>query len=179
MNYQLGIQLFVLSCFITGCTSGLMGALVSAQEWSENYALLEGTTCTASEMIDGNLETVGKAERHWITVTLPTRKPIHRIVLRGTNIEDVIVYESLGSEGEWRRIEQIKNNHKPTIEMRVRTVTHSIRFKVGGTFDDKRLAGQYSYRTDAIRNRQVERGSPLAQEIELYGFTKKKTSSDE
>lgn len=178
MSRQLCILLFVLSCFITGCT-GFMGALVSAQEWSENYALLDGTTCTSSHMIDGNLETVGKAQRHWITVTLPTRKPIHRIVLRGTNIEDVIVYENLGGEGEWRRIEQIKNNRKSTIDMRVRVVTDSIRFKVGGTFDDKRIAGQYSYRTDAVRNRQIERGSPMAQEIELYGFTEKKSSSDE
>ena len=68
-----------------------------------------------------------------------------------------IVYESLGGEGNWRKIEQIKNNDEPTIDMRVSVITDSIRFRVGGTSDDKRIAGQYDPRYDAVRNRQVKR----------------------
>jgi len=177
MKHQFCIFMLILFCFTMGCKSGILKSLVSAQEWSENYALLDGTTCTSAEMIDGNLETVGTTG-HWIIVTLPNRKPIHRIVIRGTNIEDVIVYESLGGEGNWRKIEQIKNNDEPTIDMRVSVITDSIRFRVGGTFDDKRIAGQYDPRYDAVRNRQVKRGHPYAQEIELYGFADKKHVSD-
>ncbi len=187
MNKNFGLLSLLLSCLFTACSSGFMGALVSAQEWSANYARLEGTTCGSPEMIDGNLETIGttwmpnfsekKHKKHWIVVTLPIRKPIHRIVIRETNIEDVIIYENLGREGEWRRIKQIKNNSQPTIDLRVRAITNSIRFKVGGTFDDRHISGQYSYRTDSVRNRQIERGFPKAGEIELYGFRKKQHSS--
>jgi hypothetical protein len=108
---------------------------------------------------------------------LPIRKPIHRIVVKGTNIEDLIVYEGLGSEGNWRKIKQVKNNKQPTIDIRVRTVTDTIRFRVGGTSDDRRVAGAYDPRYDAI-TAQVKRGRPFAQEIELYGFADKKTSSN-
>ncbi len=164
----------ILSCFVLGCQSGMLSHLVSAQAWSENYATLEGATCTSPEMIDGNLETVGqRSGGHEITVTLPTRKSIHRIVIRGTNIEDVIVYMSLGGEGNWKIIKQVKNNRNPTIDLRVSVVTDGIRFRVGGTLDDKRVAGAYSAQYDAVINRQVKRGYPTAQEIELYGLAEK------
>ena len=177
MKNQSCFIMLILFCLVVGCKSGILKSLASAQEWSENYALLDGTTCTSAEMIDGNLETVGTTG-HWIIVTLPQRKSVHRIVIKGTNIEDVIVYESLGGEGNWRKIEQIKNNVAPTIDMRVRVITDGIRFRVGGTFDDKRIAGQYDPRYDAVRNRQVKRGHPYAQEIELYGFADKKAAND-
>ena len=56
MRRQFCIPLLVVTCFIAGCKAGFMSALVSPQEWSENYALLEGATCTVPEMTDGNLE---------------------------------------------------------------------------------------------------------------------------
>lgn len=179
MNRQFCIALLVATCFIAGCKAGFMSTLVAPQEWSENYALLEGATCSVSAMADGNLETVGTANQHWIIITLPTRKPIHRIVIRGTNIEDLIIYESVGGEGEWKRIDKINNNRKSTIDLRVSVVTDGIRFKIGETSDDQRLAGDFSYQVNRIRNRQVKRGYPTAQEIELYGFVQKKTSNDD
>lgn len=168
--------ILILFCFIVGCQASMLNSLVTKQEWSENYALLDGVTCTSSLMIDGNLETVGRTG-HWIIITLPIRKPIHRIVIKGTNIEDVIVYEGLGSDGNWRKIQQVKNNTQPTIDIRVRAVTKTIRFRVGGTSDDRRAAGTYDPRYDAITGR-IERGRPFAQEIELYGFADKKPSSN-
>jgi hypothetical protein len=45
--------------------------------------------------------------------------------------------------------------------------------RVGGTLDDKRVAGAYSAQHDAVINRQVKRGYPKAQEIELYGLAEK------
>ena len=179
MKHQFCTPLLVLCCFIAGCKAGFMSALVAPQEWSENYVLLEGATCSVPAMADGNLETVGTANQHWIVITLPTRKPIHRIVIRETNIEDLIIYESVGGEGEWKRIDKINNNRKSTIDMRVSVVTDGIRFKIGETSDDKRLAGEFSYQENRLRNRQVKRGYPTAQEIELYGFVQKKASNGE
>lgn len=179
MKRHFCIPLLVVSCFAAGCKAGFMSALVAPQEWSNNYSLLEGATCTVPEMIDGNLETLGVSKGHCIVVTLPTRKPIHRIVIRETNFEDLIIYESIGGEGEWKRIDKIKNKRQSTIDLRVSVVTDAIRIRVGGTFDDERIAGQYSYQFGAVRNRQVKRGAPVAQEIELYGFVQKTNSSDE
>ncbi|MDE0297418.1 MAG: hypothetical protein OXN17_02150 [Candidatus Poribacteria bacterium] len=174
MKRSLCIPLLVVSCFVAGCNAGFMSALVAPQEWSENYALLEGATCTAPGMIDGDLETVAVSQGRNIVVNLPTRKTIHRIVIRETNIEDLIVYHKIGGEGEWKRIDKIKKKRPSTIDMRVSVVTDAIRIRVGGTFDDERIAGQYSYQIGAVRNRQVKRGAPAAKEIELYGFVQKK-----
>ena len=57
MIYRL-ITLFSLLCFaamLTGCS-----ALFSEQEWSENYALMEGVQSTSPQMIDGKLSTIGE-----------------------------------------------------------------------------------------------------------------------
>lgn len=51
--------LLLLFCFLvitTGCS-----VLFSEQEWSENYALLNGASSTSSQMIDGDINTVGEA----------------------------------------------------------------------------------------------------------------------
>ena len=53
------IALFVLICFaavLSGCA-----ALFSEQEWSENYALMEGTQSSSPQMIDGKLNTIGES----------------------------------------------------------------------------------------------------------------------
>ncbi|MDE0088580.1 MAG: hypothetical protein OXU23_22855, partial [Candidatus Poribacteria bacterium] len=47
---------FLISFMITGCST-----IFSAQEWSDNYALMDGVQSTSPEMIDGNLETIGEA----------------------------------------------------------------------------------------------------------------------
>ncbi len=48
--------MFCISCMITGCST-----IFSAQEWSNNYALMDGVQSTSPEMIDGNFETIGEA----------------------------------------------------------------------------------------------------------------------
>ncbi len=50
---------------ILGCCSIILGCSVgqtifSKQEWSENYAQMDGATSTSPQMIDGNLQTVGE-----------------------------------------------------------------------------------------------------------------------
>ena len=182
MTYFLCIFASVLAYLAMGC-SGLVNNLVTPQGWSENYAALDGTTCTyvfqnseypVNEMIDGDLETGNKAG-HRIIVKLPTRKVIHRVVLRGTNIEDVIVYEGLGGlggQGHWKVVKRLKNNREPTLDMRVRAVTDRIRLQVGGTFDDKRLPG-IPTKSGMMKGRQVKRANTVIHEIELYGLAAK------
>ena len=182
MRYLLCVFASILACLALGC-SGIVKNLVTPQGWSENYAALDGTTCTyvfknseypVLEMIDEDLETGNKAG-HRIIVKLPTRKPIHRVVIRGTNIEDVIVYQGLsglGGQGHWKVVKRLKNNRESTLDLRVRAVTDRIRLQVGGTFDDQRLPGVPTTR-GVMTERQVKRANTVIHEIELYGLATK------
>lgn len=149
--------------------------LFRAQEWSENYALLEGTTCTSPAMIDGDLNTVGEAGRE-ILIVLPERKSIHRIVLRGINFRDFIVYQGRLGEGNWQKIKSVENNHARDLELRVTATTDRIRFRIGATTEDKRAAS----RIDPFTGRSIpqrKRAPRRAAEIELYGFKEVSTGT--
>ena len=50
------IFLIYILLMISGCST-----IFKAQEWSENYALMDGVQSTSPETIDGNLETIGEA----------------------------------------------------------------------------------------------------------------------
>ena len=166
--------------YLSGCQAGILGKFFMGQEWSENYALLEGTTCTTPAMIDGNMDTVGKSGRHEVIITLPERKSIHRILIRGANIEDYILYASQGSEGLWKQITKQKNNRSDTIEIRVSIVADKLRFRIGGTFDDVRRAKDpQKYRLTGRRDIPVKRGAVSVREIELYGFAEKEKKQEE
>lgn len=165
---------------LSGCQAGILSKFFQEQEWSENYALLEGTTCTTPAMIDGNMDTVGRSGRHEVIITLPERKSIHRIIIRGTNIEDYILYASQGSEGNWKQIKKQKNNRFDTIDIRVSAVTDKLRFRIGGTFDDVRRAKDpYKYQLTGQRDIPVKRAAVTAREIELYGFAEKEKKRKE
>ena len=175
MRIRLNLIVFIVVIVygISGCKSSLVSSLFPEQTWSQNYALLEGTTCTSPEMIDGDLETGG---RRWkeIILTLPERKAIHRIVIRGTNFEDIIVYAGLGNADSWRKIQKIKDNQGTTIDFRATCVTDAVRFRIGGTLDDKRVGKDFRSATSLDPNVRrysgIKRGHPYAQEIELYGL---------
>ena len=182
MRYLLYMSVSIFASLASGC-SGIVNNLVTPQGWSENYAALDGTTCVyvfknseypVLEMIDGDLGTGNKAG-HRIIVTLPTRKSIHRVVIRGTNIEDVIVYQGLsglGGQGHWKVVNRLKNNRESTLDLRVRAVTDRIRLQVGGTFDDQRLPGAPTTR-GVMTGRQIKRANTVIHEIELYGLAAK------
>lgn len=86
--------LFCVFMIVSGCQSKALQAIFEAQEW-ENLAVAEGVTCNVPEMIDGNLKTVGFADGRLINLTLPKRQTIHRIIIRGTNITDAIIYQRI------------------------------------------------------------------------------------
>jgi hypothetical protein len=166
--------------YLSGCQAGILGKFFEEQQWSENYALIEGATCTTPAMIDGNMDTVGISGRHEVIITLPERKPIHRILIRGTNIEDYILYASKGSEDNWKQIDKKKNNKSDTIDIRVNTITDKLRFRIGGTFDDVRRAKDpYKYQLTGQRDIPVKRAAVSVREIELYGFAEKEKKQKE
>ena len=150
------------------CLSCKAGQLFKAQEWSQNYTQLEGATCTSYEMIDGNINTVGESGRE-ILITLPERKSIHRIVLRGINFEDFIVYQGRVGDGNWQKLESVSNNTVTEREIRVTATTERLRFRIGGTFDDERAASKIDTFTGRVTP-QRKRAAKRAAEIELYGF---------
>lgn len=165
------IPVFILMITISGCSGlGIFHKVFAPQKWSENYALLEGVTCTSPPMVDGKRDTVGKTG-HQIIIELPERKSIHRIVIRDTNIEDLILYRWTGNK--WMKATKVIGNSSNTIDIRVEIATDRLRFRIGRTFNDKRIAGAPSPITGKIVGNRVKRGLTVASEIELYGFVSK------
>lgn len=166
------IILLISACLIIlGCQSKAIQMLIEPQEWV-NLAVAEGVMCNAPKMIDGNLKTVGYVDGRWIHLTFPTQKTVHRIVIRGTNITDAVVYQQIGGDGLWQAILEVENNRGPAIEMRRSIVAKALRIYVGGTSDDKRIASQYLPQYGAIVPRKAL-GKPFAKEIEVYGLVSK------
>ena len=167
--------IFPALCAVTlllGCQSKVLRMVFEPQELY-NYAVTEGVTCTSPEMIDGNPLTKGYADGRWIHLYLPTQKAIHRIIIRGTNIINCMVYEKLEGEGRWRAIQQVQNNDSHIIEMRVSgVVTDTIRIYISGTTDDKKKAGEYDPRRGAIVAYTVL-GGAFIHELEVYGLVSK------
>lgn len=173
MQRYLSIFIMCLAIvLLSGCQSKVLQMLIEPQELY-NYAVTEGVTCTAPEMIDGDVKTRGYADGRWILLNLPTQKAIHRITLNGTNIINAMIYEKLEGEGRWRAIMQIQNNESPVIKMRINAVvTDTIRIYISGTTDDEKKASQYDPRRGAIVP-QIKLGRAFIHELEVYGFVSK------
>lgn len=167
--YILGL---IATCvIISGCQSKALQMLIEPQE-AVNLALEKGVTCSASEMIDGNLKTRGYADGRWIHLKLPKKKTIHRIVIRGTNITDAIIFQKLDHTERSQAVAQVQNNRSSVIGVRTTIVTDALHIYVGGTSEDKRKAAEYSPRYGIIVP-QKELGKPYAYEVEIYGFVPK------
>ena len=172
MRRYLYLLLPLFACvIILGCQSKAIQMLIEPQE-SVNLALEKGVTCSASEMIDGNLKTLGYADGRWIHLRLPKKKAIHRIVIRGTNITDAIVFQRLDHTERSQAVGQVQNNRSTVIGLRTTVVTDALHIYVGGTSEDKRKTAEYSPRYGIIVP-EKELGKPFAYEVELYGFVSK------
>ncbi len=161
----------------SGCQSKVLQMLFEPQEYY-NYAVTEGVTCTAPEMIDGDEKTRGYAAGRWIHLNLPTQKAIHRITIRGTNITSFMIYEKLEGEGRWHPIQQVQNNESPVVQMRVSgVVTDALRIYISGTTEDEKMRGEF----DPMHGRVVSRvrlGRAFVHEIEVYGLVSKEGSPE-
>lgn len=170
--------IFPAICVLTvllGCQSKVLQMIFEPQELY-NYAVTEGVTCSAPEMIDGDVKTKGYATGRWIHLNLPTQKAIHRITINGTNIINAMVYEKLEGEGRWRAVMQIQNNESPIIKMRVSgVVTEAIRIYISATTDDEKAPNRYDPRRGAIIP-QIKLGRAFIHELEVYGLVSKEAS---
>lgn len=172
MRRYLFLLLPLFACvIILGCQSKAIQMLVESQE-SVNLALEKGVTCSASEMIDGNLKTLGYADGRWIHLRLPKKKTIHRIVIRGTNITDAIIFQRFDQTELSHAVAQVQNNRSSVIGIRTTVVTDTLHIYVAGTSEDKRKTAEYSPRYGIIVP-EKQLGKPFAYEVELYGFVSK------
>ena len=181
------ITLFSLFCFLivlSGCA-----ALFSEQEWSENYALMEGTQATSPQMIDGKLNTIGETTfpagsqgfiganpASQVIVTLPEKKTIRRIVIHSDNLTEFDIFADKGSiavESDWQLIKDVKSVKTSPIKISllIPFPTNRIRLRVLGTKDDALLNRQERARSGGRGwNIGSRRAVGKIREIELYGY---------
>lgn len=147
--------LFCLCLFTAGCS-----VLLSEQEWSDNYALLDGTQSTSLQMIDGDINTVGVTSPSnrsnsrmgsnsspEVVITLPEKKVIRRIVIHADNIKKYNLYADKGgsalAESDWQLIKEEKSvkstQGKIVIPVLYSFPTDKVRLVVLGTTDDASL----------------------------------------
>ena len=195
MFYQFTLT-FSLICliFMTGCS-----ALFSEQEWSENYAVMEGVQSTVPQAIDGKLNTVGETTfpastegfmganaASQVIVTLPEKKVIRRIVIHSDNLSSFDIYADKGSiavDADWQLIKDVKSVKQSPIQISllIPFPTDRIRLRVLGTKDDALLNRQRRARSGGFRGWDTNRrAAAKIREIELYGYkTAKQVEAEE
>ena len=162
-----------LAFLAVGCGS-IGKSIVAKQEWSENYAAIEGVEATSPLMIDGQLSTVGEARApadslgttaiSEAVVKLPEKKSIRRVVIHTPNIKDFTVYGAGETEGEWELLEEVKNNEEKQIAVNVSAATDKVKITVRRTSDDVVTSGSRG------RRKRVQHANGKIQEIEIYGL---------
>ena len=148
------LAIICFSVVIAGCS-----AMFSEQEWSTNYALLDGVHATNPEMIDGDIGTVGVTNHQStsnnvrnvtnpspeIVITLPEKKVVRRIVIHSDNIVRFNLYADKGgsalSDTDWKLIKEAKAVKSSPIVVPIlySFPTDKIRLVVLGTSDDAAL----------------------------------------
>ena len=145
------LLLLWICVFVVGCS-----ALFSQQEWSDNYALLDGTNSTSLAVIDGNIETVGQAQPKTgtggsiagapeVVITLPIKKVIRKVVIHSDNIKKFNLYIDKGgsalSDSDWQLIKEAQSVKTGRIVVPVLYAfpTDRVRLVVLGTKDDAAL----------------------------------------
>ncbi len=160
--------LLCIPLMITGCST-----LFSAQEWSENYALMDGVQSTDPQMIDGDLETIGQAaftsndtvyrlnknnaefvrNDSIVVVSLPEKKKLYRIILHSDNLEHFVIYVDKGkiTKGEdWHRVIEMRDVMSKVIDLKLKMpyYTHQIKIRILKTH--LQAQKQKTLRTDSL-----------------------------
>ncbi len=177
-NTVLVMFLVSISICLAGCGSPFFQTLFQEQEWSDNYALEDGVTCTAMEMIDGDINTTGEAvfpERvkgrtvygtypnAEAEIVLTEKKSIHKIVIRSEDLSTFKVMASADGGRQWKIIKEFDNNREKEIIIKASVMADKIMIRV------RPLS---SVSTTALNRQGTTRtiNAPEIQEIELYGF---------
>ena len=179
------VLLFVCLLGISACAK-----VISKQEWSENYALMEGVKSTSPEMIDGNLKTLGKTlfpvetqnlygatPASEVIITFPKKRKISRMVIHSRNLKTFdVLADKGGGTGDrinWKLIGEVKSVQKNPIDISLRTAfpTERIRVRVLSTSDDAELRRRHRARTGGGRGHGAHRrAAGEIFEVELYGY---------
>jgi hypothetical protein len=180
----------------------LFAACVVGQQWSENYALLEGVRSNDPLIIDGNLTTVGESQRirssgsleidihlpSEAIILLPEKKTIFRVVIHSANLQEFQLM-ALNSQEEWDKIHDQRSSKEKVLDLRLRpaVTTNAVKLVVRKTSDDgaqKRKNLKVDRENEVTPGGQVRRGQPVYKvygplkapakiaEIELYGYAK-------
>ena len=186
--------MFCIPFMIIGCST-----IFSAQEWSDNYALMDGVQSTSPQMIDGNLETIGEAaftsdntiyalndkgnsvrNDSIVVVSLPEKKKIYRIILHSDNLKHFVVYVDKGKRTkseDWHRIIEMRDviSKKIDLKLKMPYYTHQIKIRILKTHPQVQkygIATIGSGRLDRtiFTNRRSIHLPGRIQEIEIYGF---------
>ncbi|MCG9127856.1 hypothetical protein JT359_09695 [Candidatus Poribacteria bacterium] len=191
-------SLITISVFlIVGCS-----VLLSEQEWSENYALIEGTNASSPQVIDGNMNTIGESTfpvgantnfgsnpASEVVITLPEEKVIRRIVIHSDNIKTFDIFADKGgiiNDTDWKLIKDVKSVKTNPIEIPVLVPfpTRQIRIRILSTTDDAGLSRAQRARSGNFRQYgQNRRAQAKIREIELFGYktaeqTKESTAAE-
>ena len=177
-------SLFCFAVILPGCA-----ALFSEQEWSDNYALMEGVQATSPQMIDGKLNTIGETTfpagsqgfiganpASQVIVTLPEKKIIRRIIVHSDNLSEFDIYADKGSiavDADWQLIKDVRavKENPIKISLLIPFPTDRIRLRVLGTKDDALLSRQERARSGGRGwNIGSRRAVGKIREIELYGY---------
>ena len=160
------VFMFCILSMITGCST-----IFTAQEWSENYTLMDGAQSTSPEMIDGNLETVGEVSltsEHQlytlndraefvrndsiVVVSLPAKEKIYRIILHSVNLRHFVVYIDKGkaTKGEnWHRVTEMQDVRSSIIDLKFKMpyYTNQVKIRILKTHPQVQKPNTYSINT--------------------------------
>ena len=181
----------------------LLSSCVISQEWSENYALMDGSRSNDPLIIDGLLQTEGQSQiirksgnlevdlyiPSESIVLLSEKKTIHKVVIYSSNLKEFELM-ARDSTGGWSIIDEYKGKHKPIFELRINPsyTTDAIKLIVRATTDDgaqKRKNLKVERENEVTPSGKVRRGQyvykvhgPLKApakiaEIQLFGFADK------
>lgn len=179
--------MFYIPFMITGCST-----IFSAQEWSENYALMNGVQSTSQLMIDGNLETVGEAafalndkgeiERSdsIVVVSLPEKKQIYRIILHSENLNHFVIYVDKSKRTkseEWQRIIEKRDVRSSIIDLKLKMpyYTNQIKIRILKTNPQVQKYGIATIGSGRLDKTIITNRIPIhlpgrIHEIEIYGL---------
>jgi hypothetical protein len=181
----------LLLILIMNSCGPLSSGIFKEQEWSKNYVLEDGVKSTSPEMIDGNMDTVGKMlfpddfyrggtiralPNAEVVITLPEKKSISKIVIYSDNLPELKVYanDMTSVNDNWKLIKEVTNNKLKEIEIRMSVQTNKILVRAKGitpieSTETSRVLG------GVVVSRKVF--EPEIKEIELYGFKPKEPQS--
>ncbi|MCG9127147.1 hypothetical protein JT359_06040 [Candidatus Poribacteria bacterium] len=196
------VYMFVVILYIslTGCV------IFTQQEWSENYALMEGVKSNSPLVIDGKIDTIGGAQlprnssgrlsSPEITITLPEKKVIRKLIIHSDNIKKLVIFADKGgtihSSTDWQLLKEIKSVKTYPLEIPIlySHPTDKLRIVILDTTDDAVVArkqkaersrmdfGNLAFGRAGLSMFNRRYNNVRIGEIEIYGYKSSKKTEE-